>query len=738
MRRLILLLLFFSTMVFATDNATETFEQKTSDFTMEIGNSWQILSVLALLVSIALVAIAYMFGTGLEMPELQAWAKTEFSQVFANAIIILALFGTITLIDLLVIGIITDTGDVASGGIPLAGCNLNMGGTSRGSVQCLQDVTEYYLSDQMYENIKTEAKNVLDDNAAKAGWAGRRFGINCLSIYCAQLGLNMGFFGFYALYVDMNNIIFEHYTTLLSFIGAQKFFVTEICFNMGPVILAIGIVARSFFLTRKVGGLLIAISIGCMFFFPGMYIFDWFTLQMAINGDGVMDSEDSLCPSECGSSAPIAYVSKDGEITKFYNTASVVSLFESSSTAEILLDGTIAALVATNDSSPYEGGMVYSCYFGVMQGCPTACRELPYPAVSQCIEQTHNSTDDINVPLACAQVPDECKVVRLVEEVDVEENASCPQSCKVIPPLASDCRNDTSVSDITDDDHDDDTCLTSSYDCRLAKRDDLDWRPTKENADEDAQERCEQAADCRADEDAYNNCVYIVPPTGTCEEACGGCEAQCRIQQFTEIDENSDWDGDGSSSGDWTDVPDECKDGSQMKEDCNSCPEGCKVNYEQLVELKEAAESTDENYCSNCDAYKLLLSTSPQLPVDYTSGDTCGLNICPAEYRLSIPINICEMCIYTQEEYMYDPPINNNCQDLCGPSDERPEQDLSSLTKIGETGLVGRPIIQDLAKYMVPVYILPLFNVVATLIFIKSLSHVLGGDIEIPGISKVF
>jgi hypothetical protein len=39
---------------------------------------------------------------------------------------------------------------------------------------------------------------------------------------------------------------------------------------------------------------------------------------------------------------------------------------------------------------------------------------------------------------------------------------------------------------------------------------------------------------------------------------------------------------------------------------------------------------------------------------------------------------------------------------------------------------------------MIPAYLLPLFNIVATLVFIKGLSGLIGGDIEIPGISKIF
>ena len=51
---------------------------------------------------------------------------------------------------------------------------------------------------------------------------------------------------------------------------------------------------------------------------------------------------------------------------------------------------------------------------------------------------------------------------------------------------------------------------------------------------------------------------------------------------------------------------------------------------------------------------------------------------------------------------------------------------------------MGRAEIQNVAKLIIPAYLLPLFNIVATLVFIKGLSTMLGGDIEIPGISKVF
>jgi hypothetical protein len=96
------------------------------------------------------------------------------------------------------------------------------------------------------------------------------------------------------------------------------------------------------------------------------------------------------------------------------------------------------------------------------------------------------------------------------------------------------------------------------------------------------------------------------------------------------------------------------------------------------------------------------------------------------------------MCLFTQESYAFTPPINTQCGDLCRPSDNTPATDPGAFTKIGESGLVGVPEIQEVSKLMIPAYVLPLFNIVATLIFIKGLSAFLGGDIEIPGLSKIF
>ncbi|MFH1520572.1 MAG: hypothetical protein ABID61_02930, partial [Candidatus Micrarchaeota archaeon] len=411
MKFLITVLLFtilLATFAFA-ETASDAFIDHTTgsekaDF--EIINNWQALAVIALVLSSILVAIAYMIGTGFEMPELQAWAKTEFVQIITNAIIILALFATVVFVNLIVLSVAYESD------LGLSECNIGTGAT--GGVDCLKAVTSNYLSTQITDNIEKSAKAVLKSNTKDSAWAARRLGINCISlVYCVQLGINMGFWGHYALNTDMYAIVFEHYTNLLAFIGAQRFFVEEISFKMAPAVLAVGIVARSFFFTRKLGGLLMAIAIGCMFFFPGMYIFDWVTLDMATNGDPAGTGQDERnCPAECLIPSPLVY--SDAGVLKTKDDVYLAFAPEDNVTAKELIDGTrdFAAATTTNSSSPSYGKILKSCNSIALgyAACPKVCRELPYPPTSDCV--VHNDT--AFVAKSCAMLPEACKVKRLV------------------------------------------------------------------------------------------------------------------------------------------------------------------------------------------------------------------------------------------------------------------------------------------------------------------------------------
>jgi len=580
--------------VFAVDapptQSEANFQNQTSGVNIhELVTDWRIISVIALMLSVMIAGLAYMMGSAFESSELKAWAQNELVQVFANAIIIITLLACIALVDTTVSLIIYNSG--------VPPCT---GGTS-----CLQNSAVAYLDD--FTNVaKTSAKGVVGDASDAAKAASRRFGVFCTSIYCGYAATTISTSAERVLEQDRDNIIIEDYMNVLSSLEAQKFFVQSICFQICPAIMALGIVARSFYFTRKLGGLLIAIGVGAMFFLPMMYVFDWSTLDFAANGDKAMaEGGAKECPLECDAPAPLAYYSENG-VDRSVNSESELHRYFAGMNGK---DDTVQGLIngSVERATDISGVDIISCNFIGKDTCPSLCREIPYPyTISQC------ANADAGTEKNCASMPMACKVTRLVQnpDQDMMNNPNCPAKCKVVAPLKQTCP---------------DACYGTRFDCRVWQRSlqepapggsyTLTWRPLISNQSDTTQwSRCTAAQACTPSENAADSCGYILP--------------------------------------------------------------------------------------------------EPSL-------------------------RDCTGCLAVNEEYTYSPPLYVNCADLCTAKvSSLPPP--SSLASVGADKLVGAVNIQEISKMMIPAFLLPLFNIVATLVFIKGLSSLLGGDIEIPGLSKVF
>jgi hypothetical protein len=702
----LMFLILLASSLFA-QNLTETISG-TSDTGLEILSNWQALAILAIIISVILVAIAYAIGIGFEMPGMQAWARGELTQVFANVIIIIALFATVAFIDIAVVTM------VSASGVGAFTCDAGE--------SCLNKTSNAYIDDYI-DSAKIGAKNVLKNNMEASAWANRRVGIYCYTIYCAQLGLTTTLAANYILDSDRYGIIFEYYTGILSSLHAQKFFINEISFKVGPLLLALGIVARAFFFSRRTGGLLIAIAAGIMFFFPAMYIFDWMSLDMTMTGDNAVQDEDVVCPKECGFSQALAYYfnSTLGRDVGLQNTSAVYALFDAEDRDEA------RQIILGNKSSANgkNGLVVYTCEInsskpgfsqykveGGQDICDRSCRELPYPSGS-------SNCANYSMQLACSKIPEACKVKRLVVDVDPSEQAKCLQECRLIPPLKSNCnvKNNTDTGVIEEEKGD---CLKSRFDCRVTKYTDLTWRPSIDKSLKGAEKCNTYPKDCLASTNANESCVWVMPEFGACDDLCTGCPQECRFASESDLNINTE---------------PQCFDNvtEQYLSECKSCAKTCKINITQI----QAKAPTDSVNCNTCALNRRILPGIGNLPEDYTSGN-CSLSSCPSDYRVQVPVSACESCIDVEEKYTYEPSINLNCGDICKPPDNVPSKTSGSYSKIGEDGLVGREEIQNVSKLFIPGYLLPLFNIAATIIVIRTLAGMLGGDIEIPGLSKIF
>ncbi len=681
MRKAVLFLLAMFAFSFAQTTA-ELIETQTESSSLELVYNWQILAVAALVISVIIVSIAYGISIGMEMPELKAWAGTELRQIITNAVLIVILFLAVELLDVVVIAMVNTSAP--------AGLHCDIGES------CLQKVSLAYLSDYT-QSAEDGIKDVVRNNMKASAWVGRGVGIYGTSIKVGQIGISTPLAAYYMLDVDRYHMIFEYYMGILSSLYSQKFFLSQFCFKVGPVLLALGVVGRSFFFTRKTGGLLIAVAAGVMFFFPAMYLFDWMTLDMVVQGDNALLDDPSLCPSECLIAPAIAYVGSDSlmQVNDVYDTFNY-SADASDEVRENEREKAQQIIMGEIESAAnLTGATIFSCYYGEGGQCPQECRELPYPnSVPACSSPENQSL--------CAQLDEKCKVIRYIPGgTSAPEFADCPNECKIIPPLRSDC--------------DVDMCLESRLDCRVAKIEDLDWRPTVDER-VDGSERCnEYAADCPASLTAEDTCTWIIPDTGPCDDLCVGCPSYCRISGGTE--EN---------------FAEECfdEDTEEYLEVCTACPEVCKLEAAEIAALNPVSPD-----CVGCPIEKRILGAA--LPEELTTG-ACSMDSCPSDYRLYPPRSACEECLFTPEAYTYNPPINTECGDLCKPPNNQPMKNPGDYSTVDEDGLVGKSEIKNVSRLLIPGYLLPLFNIVATLVFIKTFSGMIGGDIDIPGISKLF
>ena len=79
-------------------------------------NDWRAAGIIAVAISLALVALAYIFGFALNSREMKMWAGIELAQVFGSMIIIAGLLGIVTFFDVVAAQIAQGTMEAISYG----------------------------------------------------------------------------------------------------------------------------------------------------------------------------------------------------------------------------------------------------------------------------------------------------------------------------------------------------------------------------------------------------------------------------------------------------------------------------------------------------------------------------------------------------------------------------------------------------------------------------------------------
>lgn len=631
---------------------------------------WRIFTIIFLLISIGLIALAYPVSNAFGIQELRAWADVELSEAFVTALIVLLILVVLIGVELLSHALLIGQSefDVCSDGIDdTLYCPIQI---SRAYLEGYMDKT-MNIYDDLLENAVEEGhyatlSNVLGTNYLFAGYASTSFKL----------------FPGYMIDVTTDTQEMQFLFSMRDALFFQNFILNHVSGTLAPIALFLGIIMRTFFFTRKLGGLLIAFGVGFILVFPCTYALAMYTMHTTIYGSANTGGAENFCTISCRQMPPAAYregsqekysrsnlttyvinqtsMDMDDEEYKEFIKNFVAGANCTTEIEEVQAENIEGDPLEDEDGNPImenrsietcddaqkfwkvysdaEGGNIISCghYDDI---CPPACRTMPYPNdVFDCAPRY--------IENQCRyELPEQCMLIRYIDPEDLKNygfkdgDFNCPKDCKSLLGLKRECNEDF-----------------------LGKGSLLD----EEEAEETGK-------------------TYYVDKEG--------CPNQCR------------WINVNGSMGPG------CKDLCNVEE----------INVESMEADLEAARDAE--------------GEDDQLETQTALAEGNCYMIIPEEVFHS---SECDSCAYLIDPgFGYMPPVHMACDRLCGdPKDSAPVKDKGIAASVVD-GFPGPAQMKSITKLVVPAIVLPMFNLVITFIFIRTLSPMLGGDVDLPGMMEM-
>lgn len=201
---------------------------------------WYALTFVVISIALALVALAYMAAIGFHLPKLQAWAKEEFYQALASALIAVLLMTFVSTINLIT------TQLYGRDPFGIAFDYVNAMAASLGTF-----FLQVAYVDVVYALMQSMVYHMMP----------------------SQMGFNIDPFGGMVVLTSMLSFLMEAILTGMSIMLGQGTFLLFIRAQLS-IIFPIGIALRSFPFTRPAGGALIAVFFGFYIFYPFLWVFD--------------------------------------------------------------------------------------------------------------------------------------------------------------------------------------------------------------------------------------------------------------------------------------------------------------------------------------------------------------------------------------------------------------------------------------------------------------------------------
>ena len=214
----------------------------------------------ALLFTTALVSVVYALGSLLADPKITAWAKEELSQVFYSGVLISLIFFILALSSNIIneyVYALHPKADLIIHTYPDYSDNYLMAiAVDYFNVLFREAFTLLYTLLRSYNLY-----GVFSDLTLKLG------------IIATDIGdVSFSPFAFYGYYTSLLSMVLGYFINIIFLVKFQSILLDFTYKTLSPVLLGAGVVLRTFPMTRKLGGLLMGISLSLYFVLPGFYV----------------------------------------------------------------------------------------------------------------------------------------------------------------------------------------------------------------------------------------------------------------------------------------------------------------------------------------------------------------------------------------------------------------------------------------------------------------------------------
>ncbi len=218
-------------------------------------SGWEVAAGIAVLISFAITSLAYMLAQFFQMPALVAWAKNEFGQAIASAFAVGGVIGFVYFLSI----VSTEMTGLPGCSDPWQACHIQAAKT--------------YLNNTFWE-VFEESRGIFRLNM----WMGL---ISTFSFSIAFRESTLAViwtvpFAGLSIPLETIDMAFNTLTKVMMSLKFQEILLEYIQKAIFPMLLVYGVLLRTFFFTRRLGGLLIAIALSLYTVYPLMYVLGQF------------------------------------------------------------------------------------------------------------------------------------------------------------------------------------------------------------------------------------------------------------------------------------------------------------------------------------------------------------------------------------------------------------------------------------------------------------------------------